>query len=364
MIKSHSLFHFYLLVLGILMLSSCNSKIPSPTNEVSNQTQKLVEPKKQIGEYILATYEDKKGNLWFGTQSLGVAKFDGKKLKYYTTQDGLCGNAVISITEDKNGNLWMATQSGVSKFNGKKFVNYSEQEGINGEVSSLLVTQLGELWVGTHRGVFRMENNQFIEFPLPNPVVDSVTYKWEAGKVVSIFEDRSGNIWFGRDGYGTCKFDGISFEHFTEKDGLCGNTISSISQDMNGNLWFGSVKAKHSFHLSNGGIAQYDGKKFKQFSSVKGLFNNNIHSINTDKTGNLWICASGIGMYCYNGKEFSLLNAPQKEDSTSDFGVLSMLEDSNGKFWFGCTGGLYLLNNNQFVHVGKDNLISALLTQK
>jgi hypothetical protein len=32
-----------------------------------------------------------------------------------------------------------------------------------------------------------------------------------------------GNIWFGRDGYGACKYDGSSFTRFTNEDGLPSN---------------------------------------------------------------------------------------------------------------------------------------------
>ena len=46
-----------------------------------------------------------------------------------------------------------------------------------------------------------------------------------------MLQDKRGNIWFGSAGGGVSKFDGKSFTHFTEKEGLSYNYIISILQD-------------------------------------------------------------------------------------------------------------------------------------
>ena len=79
-----------LVVLIILsfLLTSCNSydKKVNSTNVNDSVKEK---PKSQIGEYVTSAFEDSKGHLWFGTLSKGIAKYDGKKLKYFTIKDGL-----------------------------------------------------------------------------------------------------------------------------------------------------------------------------------------------------------------------------------------------------------------------------------
>ena len=40
---------------------------------------------------------------------------------------------------------------------------------------------------------------------------------------MSILEDSHGNLWFGTDGGGVSKYDGETFTHFTEKEGLSNN---------------------------------------------------------------------------------------------------------------------------------------------
>ncbi|MBK6831107.1 MAG: hypothetical protein IPG92_10385 [Flavobacteriales bacterium] len=75
----------------------------------------------QIAEYIVAAFEDSNGNLWFGTNGQGVARWDGKALRYFSIAEGLVGDVVTGIAEDRDGNLWFGTHTGASRFNGKTF---------------------------------------------------------------------------------------------------------------------------------------------------------------------------------------------------------------------------------------------------
>ncbi|WP_255373059.1 two-component regulator propeller domain-containing protein [Chitinophaga sp. YR573] len=88
-----------------------------------------------IGYTIRAIYEDKKGNLWIGTEGGGLILFDKTKntvTASYTTLDGLSNNVVLNILEDDHGNLWMSTYKGLSKFSieEKRFENYYQGDGL------------------------------------------------------------------------------------------------------------------------------------------------------------------------------------------------------------------------------------------
>ena len=72
---------------------------------------------------------------------------------------------------------------------------------------------------------------------------------------------------------------GKSFSTFTTAQGLANNIVLSITEDKTGNLWFGT---------EGGGVSRYDGKSFVNFTTAQGLANNNVLSITEDKTGNLW----------------------------------------------------------------------------
>ena len=51
--------------------------------------------------------------------------------------------------------------------------------------------------------------------------------------------DHQGFLWFGTQGGGLCRFDGLDFEIFTTADGLPSNFILSLFQDAALNIWIG-----------------------------------------------------------------------------------------------------------------------------
>ena len=343
------------LLLMLAFITACSGQ-PDSNALKSNSPALEASPKTgaRISEYVVEVLEDKKGNLWFGTVSDGAVRYDGKTLTYFSTKDGLCDNTVASIAEDHEGNFWFGTHNGASKYDGKIFTNFGIKEGLHGPGCYILVDRKGNIWAGTNHGAFRYNGIAFSEFKIPNPVIENPSYKWEAGKIWSLMEDKEGNIWFGRDGFGACKFDGTTFTHFTKKDGLPSNNITSIVEDKQGNIWFGSLTSDFPRNPKEGGLSRYDGKTFTNYPEIKGLGENDIYTIYEDKAGNIWIGAVGVGAYRYDGSTFTLFKETDRNDLIYNFGVQAILEDKNGTLWFGFSGGLFRFNGTSFVHVTQD----------
>ncbi len=107
--------------------------------------------------YIVALLVDRDGTVWAGTWGGGLARFDGKTWKNYTTEDGLPANHVFMLDQDPQGRIWVGTSSGLSMFDGKKFKNYSVRDGLfSNNVFSMAIDDKGEFWVGSFGGVTRM----------------------------------------------------------------------------------------------------------------------------------------------------------------------------------------------------------------
>ncbi|GJM31178.1 MAG: hypothetical protein DHS20C18_01790 [Saprospiraceae bacterium] len=314
----------------------------------------------QIAKFVVEIFEDKKGNLWFGTMAKGVARYDGKTLTYFTTEDGLSGNTVASIAEDKAGNMWFGTHAGLSKYDGSTFTNFTKEEGLcHDRVSKILIDNVGDMWIGTWEGVCRFNGVTFTAFPLPMPDVGIPGYVETMNWVTDIMEDKQGNIWFCRSGYGVCKYNGDSFTQFTKEDGLSSNCVQTIQEDKQGNIWFGSRVAERDNpdadkRTGDGGLNRFDGKTFIQYPELEGLSKNDVYTVYEDKTGNIWIGATGVGIYRYDGEAFDIYKGTDRMDLTYGFGVQSILEDSHGTFWFGFSGGLFRLSGSSIVNVTQD----------
>jgi ligand-binding sensor domain-containing protein len=321
------------------------------TNKISASDK--VEIESQIGEYVTSIFEDSKGNLWFGTNGNGIARYDGEKLYYFTTKDGLPSDRVTGIIEDSNGIYWLKTGEGVSKYNGKNFTNYLVGKDINSNViSNLLIDNKNVFWVGTWNGVFKFDGEKFHPFSVPFPKVDTKINEDTKYWISGISEDAEGNIWFARDSYGACKYDGNSFTHFLIKDGLLSNYVTDIEFDKDGSVWIGTRVAERDNpdtekRFGKGGVNKMMGNEIVSFSEIKGFNDGDVYEIYRDKSENIWISTVRNGVYRYDGKKFTNYKVP--------ISIMGMRGDSKGNLWLGGAGGLYRINQNgEVVNVTKN----------
>ncbi len=137
--------------------------------------------------------EDRKRNLWFASKDSGVYYYNGRFFQHFTTREGLANNSVSKIYEDKAGNIWFGTDGGVSRYDGKSFRNFTTEDGLsNNVITTIMEDKTGKFWFGT-RG--------YLSEPCFYDGKTFTIFKNNEGKaffnVWGITEDRKGNIWFG-----------------------------------------------------------------------------------------------------------------------------------------------------------------------
>ena len=176
-------------------------------------------------------------------------------------------------------------------------------------------------------GVFRYDGKSFAK----------LTSKIGPRRFWDVLEDRRGNLLFATTDAGVYYYNGKSFKHFTTKEGLVNNLVISIYEDKAGNIWFGT----------GGGVSRYDGKSFRNFATKEGLPHNGVTTIMEDKTGKLWI-GTGAGPCFYDGKTFTVL---KNKNGKAFNNVWSIIEDKKGSIWFGDVDGLWRYNDNTFTNI-------------
>lgn len=88
---------------------------------------------------------------------------------FYTVKNGLPSNTLYRTAIDTKGFLWIATEIGLARFDGKKFRNYSTADGLtDNEITDLFIDSSGKVWAIPFRrtpcyynpGTDRFENDE------------------------------------------------------------------------------------------------------------------------------------------------------------------------------------------------------------
>ncbi len=299
----------------------------------------------QISEYVRRIFQDRNGNIWFGTNNFGIARYDGRAFKYFSISEGLGGTQVTGIIEDVKGDIWVSTNGGVSRFDGSSFTNYTTADGLSDNgVWSILEDRNGTIWVGTLDGVCTFNGKEFVAFSLPETDIENPEVRFSTKLVQTILEDRQGNLWFGTDGVGVFKFDGENFTQISERDGLPDNNIVCILEDAQGDFWFSS---------RFGGVSRFDGESYHNYTADKIVQGEEVWNLYEDNNGAVWFSSEGYGVYRYDGTGFVNFG---KSEGLLNLAVQSMLQDEKGRFWFGTGAGLFEFNGTEFYNVTRRSI--------
>ncbi len=301
---------------------------------------------------------DKNSGIWIGSKDgLSYLNLETKRVDNYihnkTKQNFLPDNDVISLYIDNDENLWIGTRDG-----GLSIVNSNEllKKGVNAKYSnytsnynqgslsyrtvlSIFKDRSNDMWIGTHGGGLNYVENQKNRFSLLQHqpgIQNSLSYN----KVWGITEDQRGNIWLGTDGDGVnvwSKTKGI-IKHFVKDE----NKASSISDDAIisaftdhlGTVWLGTYE---------GGINRFipESQSFKSYSVQNALLPaNDVRCIYEDDENTLWIGLNQGGVCYYKRDEDRFIPHPlfNNEDVRSVCKI-------NNQLWVGTYGdGLISLN--------------------
>lgn len=222
-------------------------------------------------------------DIWICGQTNGFYKWNGNNFQKYFLDDNLKSiREYISIGMDSTGNIWLTTNiilahdppyinyyTELIKYDGQSFEIVTDNKSFNKlGFSSIFVSSKNKIFVTSTS----IDNNLLIiddsgsmkitTIPTPHKVYNPEEYEQRLVDVISIFEDKVNNIWFGlgesspRDpGLVVLKNDdtwGVYTEHntypmrstlfsgFKDRDSVF-SVCSAITEDRNGSIWVGGT---------------------------------------------------------------------------------------------------------------------------
>ena len=163
---------------------------------------------------ISGILEDEQGNIWFSSFSHGgVSRYDGTSFSHYGLAEGLGDDMISTAYQDRSGQLWFGTRAGgMSRVEGDGFVTIYKEEGeCHNNMATLFEDTTGKLWMASYArsGVCWYDGTDF--FPL------EVANSEKLVDIKCIAEDAQGNLWFGGR-YGILwRYNGEQLEDFTQR---------------------------------------------------------------------------------------------------------------------------------------------------
>ena len=303
---------------------------------------------------ILALFEDQQKHLWIGTNGGGLARLNqttGTFERYRhdpADAHSLSSDVVLAILEDRRGNLWVGTVNGLNQRprGSPQFFHYRHDAANPTSLSDNIVYDLyedraGVLWIATANGISRYipRVNQFtyLRWPTAADPQDTATPPVDLGesKVLSVFEDQDGLIWFGTLINGLYRYDPQTgavrvYRHDPQREtSLASDQIYAIYQDRVGVLWLGT---------GDGWLDQFD--------PTTNIFlhadqqDAEITAIAEDLTDTLWIGTQGNGLshLKFDEQALSRFSDPAQalqRDSIGSTTIESLYVDQSGQTWVG-----------------------------
>jgi ligand-binding sensor domain-containing protein/signal transduction histidine kinase len=327
----------------------------------------------------LTMARDRDGNIWVGTDSHGLLRFNSHGLASLQENDGVLNGAVTALFEGREGNLWIGGANGIERLRDSAFITYSNPEGLPADGSNPLYVDAeqrlwfppldgGLWWVrGAERGRIRSDGldrdvvysiaggNQELwvgrqrggltQVRTGNGAFTTKTYTHANGlaedSVYSVYVTRDGIVWAGTLSAGVSRFREGEFTTYTTANGLAANTVASILESRDGTMWFATPS----------GLNALSKDRWRTYTGRDGLPSDNVNCLLEDSKGVLWAgTADGLAFLGSGG-----FHVPGHLPAPFQAQILGMADDRHGSLW--------MATSNQVLRVNRDKLLGGALSE-
>jgi len=277
------------------------------------------------------------------------------KFTSLTSRDGLLSNAINTILKDRYGLMWFATDDGLNKFDGTNFTVYRHKPGDPfslraNEILSLHEDRAGNLWVGTSGGAisrYDREKDRFISYP-DSGNREGLT---PSGVIRSICSDYQGKIWMAQF-ESPYVLDPVTdsltrMRILPDVGGVPFNmTLFCVFEDSRRRMWIGSDKGLFLYRRSTGTFRQFRFDSLGRHDLLTPNLPVQARMLAEDSVGNVWIGTDrGLCMMRPDGDGIVRYSGMSDGDTVlNSHGINAMAIDKDGMLWVGTMLGLFVVD--------------------
>ncbi len=183
---------------------------------------------------IWSSCHDPEGGMWLGTKGRIAKLIHGRTELILGQQDGVPIDVITRLFIDHQKRLWFGTDlhgAGIYQNNQITFLN--RENGMpDNRVHCFFQHGPGEIWIGTNRGVACWQDGRWKHLPFLATALENKA-------VYFILQDSLRHLWFGTE-HGLYEWTGSAMYHFSSRDGLASDIVTSGIVEADGSLWFGT----------------------------------------------------------------------------------------------------------------------------
>lgn len=316
--------------------------------EFTSYKHNAADPYSMSDDYSVCIFEDAGKVLWIGTGS-GLNKVLPHSSTFVhvsnTSGDMLASTSVKAAYKDRMGILWVGTGNGLTRIAGNERKHFLKGAGAAAanEVSGVYEDRNGTLWIAT--GTFglaavaaaRNDPNPHFRFWSHDP---RDTASLSDNRTLCIFEDQSGTLWVGTDGFGLNRFNRATgrftrYQHDpADSTSISNNIIMAMMQDSRGLLWVCTMRGLNAMNLSTGRFTRY----LHNEADPHSLPNRATYGAVEDRHGRIWVAtARGLGVLDPLTGRFANYFT---DAGLPDVFLKGIVVDLYGTFWISSRSGL------------------------
>ncbi len=280
-------------------------------------------------EDIFSIFQDRKGYMWFGTNS-GAVRYNGREMMVFNHEQGLPGNSVRDIEQDSSGTMYFATTSGIAKFSGNSITDIL-WEGIS--FHNVFIDSKDNRW-------FMGDDGIYMESPDGRTRYINAEHTTLPGVIYSITEDSGTKNLLLATIKGVFMFDPTR-EQVTQ---LSDTDCYSLYIDVNDSIWICTRDGLTITHLSD----LIEDRRNTTFHNLNDRLHfpvNIISDITTNRFGSIWLVTDSKIMQVISTDQEPIIY--EQEIGIKNNKILSFLIDHEDNIWIGFSGGLQRLTNRK-----------------
>ncbi len=285
-------------------------------------------------QFVASLYEDREGTVWAGTlaEHGRLCAIRSGSTECYG-EEGAFGRAVWAVYEDRAGNLWAGAQSGLWRLKPGPPKQYMAPELIG-----LSKVDDGRLLIAMHGAGLKLLVGDNVEaYPIRDAIHSNRLLPDRDVDANRLLRDHDGGLWIGTVERGVIHVHDGRTDVFSRADGLSGDVVLSVFEDREGDVWVATT----------GGLDRFRELPVATISVKQGLSSDAAHAVLAATDGSIWIGAHE-GLTRWKNGESTIFRTGS---GLADDAPQSLFEDDRARIWVSTSHGLAYFQNGRFVAV-------------